>query len=185
VKNWSKVAIFSPDFLFFEIIPKTFPMNEVSNRRPDSSDFRETTHGAHLNKSAYLIGMQNIVLGSKVLCHPLSFLCFWAVSPHTVSVLTTQTVVGSGVLVRGDLAKVKIGKYCLILENSVIRPSFKVLSGGLSFFPTQIGSYTHIGKNCVIEALKIGSFVRIGDNCIIVGLCVYFMPKPVQLFEIS
>ncbi len=88
-----------------------------------------------------------------------------------------QAIVESGVLVRGDLAKVKIGKYCLILENSVVRPSFKVLSGGLSFFPTQIGSYTHIGRNCVIEALKIGSFVRIGDNCIIVGSCVYFMPN--------
>ncbi len=93
-----------------------------------------------------------------------------------------QAVVGSGVLVRGDLAKVKIGKYCLILENCVIRPSFKILSGGLSFFPTQIGSYTHIGKNCVIEALKIGSFVHIGDNCIIVSPFVYFISTAVRHF---
>jgi dynactin-5 len=95
-----------------------------------------------------------------------------------------QAVVGSGVLVRGDLAKVRIGKYCLILENSVIRPSCKLLSGGLSFFPTQIGSYTHIGKDCVIEALKIGSYVHIGDNCIIVCLAFVYIAYT-TLFQVT
>ena len=79
-----------------------------------------------------------------------------------------QVFVESGVVIRGDLAKVKIGKNSLILENTVIRPAFKILTGGLNFFPAQIGSYTQIGKNCVVEALKIGSYVHIGDNCIIV-----------------
>jgi dynactin 5 len=79
-----------------------------------------------------------------------------------------QALIESGVVIRGDLAKVRIGKYTLILENTAIRPAYKLLTGGLNFFPTQIGSHTRIGKNCVIEALKVGSFVHVGDNCIIV-----------------
>ena len=80
-----------------------------------------------------------------------------------------QTLIDTDVVIRGDLAKIKIGKCVIVLEKTTIRPSFKSLTGGLSFFPIQIGNYSRIGKNCVIEALKIGSFVHIGENCIIVG----------------
>lgn len=49
-----------------------------------------------------------------------------------------------GCILRGDLNSVRIGKYCVIGERSIIRPSFKAFSKGLTYFPVHIGDYVFI-----------------------------------------
>lgn len=39
--------------------------------------------------------------------------------------LFLQTIIQSDCIIRGDLANVKIGKYCVVSTRAVIRPSFK------------------------------------------------------------
>lgn len=85
-----------------------------------------------VNRQTVLCGSQNIVLHGKV-------------------------IVEKGAIVRGDLANVRTGRYCIISKNSVIRPPFKQFSKGVAFFPTHIGDHVFIGENSVISAASIGS----------------------------
>ena len=58
-----------------------------------------------MSRASVLCGSQNIVLSGKVIVH-------------------------SGVVVRGDLANVRVGRHCIINEKAVIRPPFKKFSKG-------------------------------------------------------
>jgi len=113
-----------------------------------------------------------------------------------------KSIILPNVYVRGDFANVRIGRYCHIGNDTIIRPPFtptinlvnsfqatetiksknrSSLSSQeqeqqqqqqqqqqqLSFLPLQIGSYTRIGSQCIIEASSIGSSVTIGDACVI------------------
>ena len=40
--------------------------NPAHSASAHTSDFRQTSNGAHVNKASYLFGIQNIILGSKV-----------------------------------------------------------------------------------------------------------------------
>lgn len=83
-------------------------------------------------------------------------------------VLHGKVIVDKGAIVRGDLANVRTGRYCIISKNSVIRPPFKQFSKGVAFFPLHIGDHVFIGENSVISAASIGSYVYIGKNVVIV-----------------
>ena len=101
-----------------------------------------------------------------------------------------KSIIYPNAYVRGDFARVRIGRYCDIGEGTLIRPPFdphayidtkekidksknavdaksRNKSTPSGFLPLLIGSHTHIGSNCVIEASSIGSRVSIGDNCVI------------------
>lgn len=64
-------------------------------------------------------------------------------------------------VVRADLAKIKIGKYSNIQENSTVHVE---QNQGV-----EIGSYVTIGHNAVIHACKIGSKSLIGMNATILS----------------
>ncbi len=49
-------------------------------------------------------------------------------------------------------------------QNVVSNPGGRGKESDLSFFPTQIGSYTHIGKNCVVEEFKIDTIHKSGPT---------------------
>ena len=51
----------------------------------------------------------------------------------------------------GDLAKVKVGKNCVIRSGALLRPSYKKIHGSLQFFPMTVGSHTHVGERSVVE----------------------------------
>ncbi|CAM9520543.1 unnamed protein product, partial [Heterosigma akashiwo] len=85
--------------------------------------------------------------------------------------LKGQSIVEPNVTIRGDLAPVKIDRYCFLAESSVIRPSYTVLPEKCSYMPIQIGSGVHIGENSIVQAGQIGSNVYIGKNCIIDMRC--------------
>lgn len=64
-------------------------------------------------------------------------------------------------VVRGDLAKIKIGKFSNVQENSTVHVE---QNQGV-----EIGSYVTIGHNAVIHACKIGNKSLIGMNATILS----------------
>ncbi|PIK46973.1 putative dynactin subunit 5 isoform X2 [Apostichopus japonicus] len=120
---------------------------ELPDRFYMKAEFIETASGNKVSKKSVLCGSQNIVLNGK------SIIC-------------------NDCIVRGDLANVRIGRYCVIGARSVIRPPFKKFSKGVAFFPLHIGDHVFIDEECIINAAQIGSYVHIGKNCVIGRRCV-------------
>ncbi|GAB5369344.1 hypothetical protein AAMO2058_001396800 [Amorphochlora amoebiformis] len=83
-----------------------------------------------------------------------------------------KTIVEPGVIIRGDLATVDLGKNCVICQNSVLRPPDQRLRGHRIFVPLKIGDHCIIEKGSVIQAAKIADFVQIGENCVIGKRCM-------------
>uniref|UniRef100_A0A1B6IZ24 Dynactin subunit 5 n=1 Tax=Homalodisca liturata TaxID=320908 RepID=A0A1B6IZ24_9HEMI len=113
----------------------------------NKSEYVETASGNKVSKQTVLCGSQNIVLNGKV-------------------------IIQSDAIIRGDLANVRIGRYCIISKNAVIRPPFKKFSKGVAFFPLHMGDYVYVGENSVVSAAVIGSYVHIGKNVVIGRRCV-------------
>ena len=83
-----------------------------------------------------------------------------------------RTIVKDKVAVRGDLATIRIGRNCIIMDGAVIRPAYKRYKGGFAFVPLHIGENVYIGKSSVVEATNVGANVIIGENCVIGPRCV-------------
>ncbi|PBC32456.1 Dynactin subunit [Apis cerana cerana] len=77
------------------------------------AEYVETASGNKVSRQTVLCGSQNIVLHGKV-------------------------IVQSDAIIRGDLANVRTGRYCIISKNAIIRPPFKKFSRGL-------------GRRCVLK----------------------------------
>lgn len=73
---------------------------------------------------------------------------------------------------RGDLASVKIGRFCVVSSKATIHPAYKDLPKGVVFIPMQIGDHVFIGEGSSISATQIGSYVLIGKNCTIGRNCI-------------
>ncbi|CAM9292579.1 unnamed protein product [Discosporangium mesarthrocarpum] len=94
--------------------------------------------------------------------------------------LKGKSIIMPRVIIRGELQSVRIGKHCVIDEGTVIRPAYRQAilfeQDGTQmkcrFTPLAVGNFTHIGKDCVVEAAAIGCNVRIGDGCIIGRNCL-------------
>eukprot|EP00697_Spironema_sp_BW2_P002262 gnl/Spiro4/13042_TR6916_c0_g1_i1.p1 gnl/Spiro4/13042_TR6916_c0_g1~~gnl/Spiro4/13042_TR6916_c0_g1_i1.p1 ORF type:complete len:198 (+),score=46.40 gnl/Spiro4/13042_TR6916_c0_g1_i1:75-668(+) len=109
--------------------------------------FIETQSGNKINRCSILCGSNNIHLHGKTIIH-------------------------AGTIVRGDLALIKIGKNCIIGEQTILHPGFRRLTSIIAYVPLTIGEHVMIGQNCMISAAIIGSYVHIGDNCVISKRCV-------------
>lgn len=118
---------------------------EIADMPYNKDEYVETASGNKVSRQTVLCGSQNIVLHGKV-------------------------IVQSNVIIRGDLANVRTGRYCIISKGSVIRPPFKQFSKGVAFFPLHIGDHVFVGENSVVSAAIIGSYVYIGKNVVIVSL---------------
>ncbi|XP_061456201.1 dynactin subunit 5 isoform X3 [Rhineura floridana] len=104
--------------------------------------FQALASGNKVSRQSVLCGSQNIVLNGK-------------------------TIVMNDCIIRGDLANVRVGRHCVVKSRSVIRPPFKKFSKGVAFFPLHIGDHVFIEEDCVVNAAQIGSYVHIGKNCVI------------------
>eukprot|EP00013_Stygamoeba_regulata_P024991 CAMPEP_0177666016 /NCGR_PEP_ID=MMETSP0447-20121125/21361_1 /TAXON_ID=0 /ORGANISM="Stygamoeba regulata, Strain BSH-02190019" /LENGTH=180 /DNA_ID=CAMNT_0019172145 /DNA_START=34 /DNA_END=576 /DNA_ORIENTATION=+ len=120
---------------------------EPQIRHYTKADFIETKTGNKVSRQSVLCGSQNIRMQGNSIIMP-------------------------GVVVRGDLAAIAIGRFTTVGKNSVLRPSYKRFKGDIAYFPTQIGSYVTIGDSCVVAAATIGSHVAIGANSIVSRGCV-------------
>jgi dynactin-5 len=82
-----------------------------------------------------------------------------------------RSIIQDEVHVRGDLAIVRIGRYCVFEEGSLLEPPIHPFNNSKNI-PVVIGSHTHIGSKCEIRAAAIGSMVWIGDNVKIGNRCI-------------
>lgn len=108
-----------------------------------------------------------------------------------------KTVVMDGVRIAGDVAPVRLGRYCFVHSNTAVIPPTMPFgrtktntkttnndtanatpAAGGNGIPVTIGSHSTIGRECRIHAAAIGSFCWIGDNvtigerCIVKDCCV-------------
>ncbi|EGG23360.1 dynactin 25 kDa subunit [Cavenderia fasciculata] len=120
---------------------------EIQTTNYDKTDYMETVNGNKVSRKSILCGIMNIRLHGK-------------------------TIIKPGVIVRGDLANVNIGRLSSVGENTVIRPSYKKFKGSIAYFPLTIGDHVIIKENTVISAASIGSYVYIGKNCVISKRCI-------------
>ncbi|KIH57399.1 bacterial transferase hexapeptide repeat protein, partial [Ancylostoma duodenale] len=81
-------------------------------------------------------------------------------------------IVQKDVVIRGDLAAIRSGRFCIIRKGTIIRPSSKKFSKGVTLFPVHIGDHVMIEEDCVISAAQICSFVHIGAGSVIGGSAV-------------
>ncbi|GAB0092668.1 dynactin subunit 5 [Sergentomyia squamirostris] len=120
---------------------------ELSDNYYNKDEYVETASGNKVSRQTVLCGSQNIVLNGKV-------------------------IVQSGAIIRGDLANVRTGRFCIISKDAVIRPPYKQFSKGVAFFPIHIGDHVFVGEGSVVSAASIGSYVHIGKNVVIGRRCV-------------
>ena len=106
------------------------------------AEYIVTASGNKVSRKSVLCGSQNIMINGK-------------------------TIVKEGCLLRGDLNSIKLGRYCVLHENTVIRPPYKKFVKGIAFFPVQLGDNCMVGQGTVICAATIGNCVRFGENCYI------------------
>lgn len=88
--------------------------------------------------------------------------------------LRGKSVLHRGVEVRGDLARIKAGRYCTVGPDTVLQPApnNNVPVSGKTHVPLVIGSHTKIGPNCKIEAAAVGSNVIVGRNVVLGKRCI-------------
>ncbi|XP_043235679.1 dynactin subunit 5-like [Amphibalanus amphitrite] len=113
----------------------------------EPGSFIETTTGNKVSRQSVLCGSQN-------------------------TILTGKNIVDAGAIIRGDLASIRTGRYCIVGRKAVLRPPFKKFSKGVAFFPTHIGDHVFIGEGSVVNAASVGSYVYIGNNCVIGRRCI-------------
>ncbi|CAE7411615.1 dynE [Symbiodinium natans] len=113
----------------------------------NKADYIQTASGNKVSRNSVLCGSQNISL-------------------------VGNSVVKPGVVLRGDLQLLKIGKFVIIGDGCVLRPSYKKYKGNIAFFPMSIGDYVTIGPKSIVCAAQIGSCVDIGENCVISKRCI-------------
>ena len=92
---------------------------------------------------------------------------FHAYGQHQVS-LGFKNTVEHGVILRGDLAKIKIGDLTIFDKDCIIRPCLSDNLPPFKYKELNIGKNCYIGKNSIVSAVNIGDFVYIGENRIIV-----------------
>lgn len=113
----------------------------------NKAEFIQTASGNKVSRQSVLCGSQNISLAGKSTVKP-------------------------GVILRGDLQLLKIGKYVTLNEQCVLRPPYKKYKGSFAFFPLTIGDFVTVGARTVISAANIGSCVDIGEDCVISKRCI-------------
>lgn len=53
----------------------------------------------------------------------------------------------------------------------------------VAFFPLHIGDHVFIEEDCVVNAAQIGSYVHIGKNCVIVSTLSLSFLEPLERFK--
>ena len=56
-----------------------------------------------------------------------------------------------------------------VIERHAQKTNFVLLHCSVAFFPLHIGDHVIIEEDCVINAAQVGSYVHIGKNCVIVS----------------
>ncbi|KAL0479541.1 dynactin, partial [Acrasis kona] len=83
-----------------------------------------------------------------------------------------NNVIEDGVILRGDLESIKIGRYTILCKNCVIRPPSNIGQGEIQHLRMSIGSHVLIGESSIVQSALIHNYVQIGRNCVIGPRCI-------------
>jgi carbonic anhydrase/acetyltransferase-like protein (isoleucine patch superfamily) len=80
-----------------------------------------------------------------------------------------------GTVIRGDVAKINIGKYTNIQDNCTVhgtRANHVQNKTGDNGGPTNIGEYVTIGHNTIIHACTIKDYAFVGMGCVVMDQAI-------------
>ncbi|MDA9817820.1 gamma carbonic anhydrase family protein [Flavobacteriaceae bacterium] len=80
-----------------------------------------------------------------------------------------------GTVIRGDVAKIKIGQNSNIQDNCTIhvtRPNHAQNKTGDAGGPTTIGDFVTVGHNTIIHACTIKNYAFVGMGCVVMDMAV-------------
>ena len=60
-----------------------------------------------------------------------------------------------GCIIRGDLAHVRVGRYSIVRQGTILRPSLKHFNKGVAFVPLAMGDHCLVEENCVVSAAQV------------------------------
>lgn len=151
-------------------VSASLPLDGSSSSSPStsnkSSDYIITAAQTYIDRSANILGAQNLVSNGK-------------------------SLIRGNVTIHGDYgSSIHIGRYCFIGDGVVLMPSVITISNdpllavvdrtsaidinrhpppgeNEKALPLIIGSHTQIASNTHIQSISIGSNVKIGRNCIL------------------
>ncbi|KRY92027.1 Dynactin subunit 5 [Trichinella pseudospiralis] len=86
--------------------------------------------------------------------------------------LKGKSIIREGSVIRANRSTVQIGKFSYIGCNTILMPALKTFTNGFTVLPLKIGDYVYIDDNSVIQCTRIGSYVHIGKNCVISEYCI-------------
>lgn len=75
-------------------------------------------------------------------------------------------VLSRDVLLRGDIAPIRLGRFVLLGEAAVVRPTL-LMGKAVEPAPVRVGDYVVVGARSVVEAVSVGSSIVIEGDCII------------------
>jgi carbonic anhydrase/acetyltransferase-like protein (isoleucine patch superfamily) len=146
------------------------------------ADYLRTNTSNLISRAADIKGASNVRVKGKVCASnnkQLNSLLMYCPSNliYYVALVSVQSIVKPGAVMRGDLASIRIGRYCSVGENSIIQPGTRIADDQLQegvepvfqYTPVLIGDHTVIGTGCASEAAAIGCCVVVGDNCKLVS----------------
>ncbi len=113
--------------------------------KPD--EYIRTTGSNYVSREARVLGAQNVNLKGRCI-----------VFPHAV--------------LRGEMAPLRVGRYCIVSSKAVLQPGYSVMDGVCRFKPLVVGSYTVIDKWAIVSAASVGAYVRVGEGCVLCSGCV-------------
>lgn len=111
------------------------------------SGFISTASGTRVSRKTLLFGSQNVTIAGT-------------------------SVLNDGVVLRGDLAAMRLGRFVWIGKNTLLQPCSCRSKGQLQHVPMTLGDCCIIGDECVVQAASLGSCVEIGARSVVGNRCI-------------
>ncbi|OEH78914.1 dynactin [Cyclospora cayetanensis] len=111
------------------------------------SGFISTASGTRVSRKTLLFGSQNITIAGA-------------------------SVLNDGVVLRGDLASLRLGRFVWVGRNTLLQPCSCRSKGQVQHVPMTVGDCCIIGDDSVVQAASVGACVEIGPRCVIGNRCL-------------
>lgn len=86
-------------------------------------------------------------------------------------IIGDHSYIASGVVIRGDLARVVLESYAAVQDGTLLYPAEHFMDGLMEHKEILIGSHVIIGKYCIIQATYVGDAVFIGSSSVLDREC--------------
>lgn len=121
---------------------------EAPPKKLDVKTYQKTSKLDYVSRGCCLSGAQNVFM-------PLG-----------------KCIIREGAVVRGDVAKISLGRCCYVSAGVVLHPPSSSFAWGIGFLPLTVGDFVSFGEGCVVRAASVGSCVRVGANVVLGERCI-------------